>query len=192
MQLSETKGHIYIIRNRINGKGYVGQTVSSLKERLWKHQVSSRYDNNSALHGAIRKYGIGSFSIVEVVSCDRLLLNDLETHYIRFYGTYAPTGHGYNLTEGGDSVHFTDETKAKMRTARLGKCMSLETKAKISSSRKGQHHSSETLAKMSAWQRGSCSEEKKAKISKSLKGRKPSKETRVKMSAARKRIKGGI
>jgi hypothetical protein len=40
--------------------------------------------------------------VEEVASCDSSLLNDLEKHYIKFYGTYAPTGHGYNMTKGGE------------------------------------------------------------------------------------------
>ena len=54
------------------------------------------------------------FEVVE--ECADELLNDREQHWIRELGTLSPDG--YNLTTGGDVCEFSEETKAKMSTAR--------------------------------------------------------------------------
>lgn len=113
-------GHIYLIRNLVNGKGYVGQTIQTVPKRWIAHKSCATHDRGNAVHAAMRKYGTENFTCNEVVSCDSLLLNDLERHYIKFYGTFAPTGHGYNLTEGGETppdctgTKRSEETKKRM------------------------------------------------------------------------------
>ena len=113
---------IYLIRNLINGKGYVGQTEMTIARR-WSGHKSAAKSSSALLHRAIRKYGNENFSITTVASCDPLLLNDLEKHYIKFYGTHFSTGHGYNLTEGGDNppsakgLKRSPETRARMSKA---------------------------------------------------------------------------
>jgi len=164
-------GYIYLIRNTINGKGYVGQTAASIEQRFSEHVVASKRGCGNALYKAMRKYGIENFSVSEVASCDSLLLNDLEKHYIKFYGTFAPTGHGYNLTLGGDGALgyvMSEESKAKMSLAKKGKPMSEAGKQ----ARRGKI----------AWNRGM----RKPKPVRIKKDRQPiSEETRAKMSAAK-------
>jgi group I intron endonuclease len=207
-------GKIYLIRNRINGKGYVGQTIKSLRIRFNEHKYKAKQGSNCALHKAIRKHGVENFEIKEVVSCETVLLDDLEKHYIKFYGTYAPAGHGYNLTEGGDGgfdgrvipkeslarmseVHkgnsyakgykHTDEAKLAMSVAKKGKApypMTEATKAKISATLKGHTVSQKTRNKISEIQKG--------KPQPRLKGRKKgprSAETKAKISATMKKLR---
>jgi group I intron endonuclease len=113
---------IYLIRNLIDGKGYVGQTEMTIARR-WSGHKSDARRNDTFLYQAMRKHSIENFTIEEVVSCDSSLLNDLEKHYIQFYGTHFSTGHGYNLTEGGDNppsakgLKRTAETRARMSEA---------------------------------------------------------------------------
>jgi hypothetical protein len=148
----------------------------------------------------MRKYGVENFTVQEVVHCDELLLNDLENYYIAFYGTFAPTGHGYNLTKGGNSnFSRTEEARLSMSKAHkgqvspmAGKHHSAETKAKLKAA--AENISAKTRAKMSLAKRGkaapnrgkSPSEETKAKISAALKGRSQppmTEETRAKIKA---------
>jgi hypothetical protein len=80
----------------------------------------------------------------------------------------------------------SEESKARMREAKLGKKHSEEHKAIMSESLKGRVHSEEARRKMSETQKGRKkpprSEETKAKISETLSGRKRSEETRRKIS----------
>jgi group I intron endonuclease len=153
-------GKIYLIRNKINGKGYVGQTTHLITKRWSQHKYQARNGKDALLGKAIRKYGIENFTIQEVVKCDVLLLNDLEIHYIKFYGTYAPTGHGYNLTEGStDGWHPSKEVIAKQSAAHKGNkgrklpARSKEHTSKIAAALKGSSHSKEHNARISAAQK---------------------------------------
>ena len=131
-----------------------------------------------------------------VHNVDDLLLNDLEKHYIEFFGTHAPTGHGYNLTKGGDSTsgyRLTDEQRDKMSARMKGHLVSEETKAKLSAANKGKRPSPECIAKGTAASKNRrMSEEARAKQSVRMKGNthlrghKPSEETRAKMSASQR------
>ena len=173
-------GKIYLVRNLVNGKGYVGQTTKSLFFRFNQHKYDANKGSQGAFHKALRKYGFASFEITEVASCDTKLLDDLEKHYIKFYGTYAPTGHGYNLTEGGDGGLegrvFSKGGREKLISVHTG-----------NSYAKGHRVSDEAKAIMSAVQKNrkhySPSEDKRKRISETLKGHPVSEETRAKISA---------
>jgi group I intron endonuclease len=118
------KGYIYLITNEINHKGYVGKTNLTVAKRWKTHLYHAKRGSMQAIHCAIREYGLDNFSVREICRCDELLLNDLEKHYIEFFGTLAHVGHGYNLTVGGDGGK--------------GRVTSEETKKKLSASKKGQ------------------------------------------------------
>jgi group I intron endonuclease len=129
-------GRIYLIRNLVNGKGYVGQTRSSLKVRIQAHLQRTIRGSDLPIHSAIRKYGLENFTVLEVVSCEDLNhLNELERHYIRFFGTFMDKGHGYNLTSGGDvPVEISSIVRLKMSVAKKGK--SPWNKGKVDPNRK--------------------------------------------------------
>lgn len=168
-------GYIYLIRNNINGKGYIGQTVRHIKKRFENHLYDSKNGSGVALHKAIRKYGSDNFTITTVVSCEEVLLDDMEAYYIEFYGTFAPIGHGYNLTKGGDSAPRSKRSAehcAKLSAAKLGKKLSLEHRSKLSEVRAGV-------------KRKPCSTERKLKISLANKGKRRSDKERAAMSLAR-------
>lgn len=176
------RGQIYLIRNLINGKGYVGQTTVGVAKRFAKHVENARAGIDFALYRAMRKYGVDCFTVVEVAACEPTLLDDLEKHYVKFYGTSADNGHGYNMTGGGDSARRPK-----------GSRNSEESKAKNSATHKGMKRpprSDEYRAKQAAAQKGkSVSDEIKAKISAALKGKKKpsrSEEYKATMSAAKK------
>lgn len=57
----EINGIIYGVRNIVNGKWYVGQTVN-FKNRMQDHLRMARYHyDRCVFHSAIRKYGKDSF-----------------------------------------------------------------------------------------------------------------------------------
>ena len=126
--------------------------------RRWcGHKSSAKHNKGGFLHSAIRKYGVDNFIIQEVASCKKELLNDLEKHYIHFFGTHYSTGHGYNLTLGGDlppnhtGLKRSDETREKMSKAQQGRPeMSDECKTRISQTKiaKGQKPSTEHMEKL--------------------------------------------
>jgi group I intron endonuclease len=120
-------GVIYVIRNKINGKKYIGQAVSySSKGKIhgslsrWKSHVNSALSNICEcryLENAIRKYGSDNFTVNDILECGIHELNSFEDEYIQEYNTLAPNG--YNLmTGGGNGRRHHEITKQKMSESR--------------------------------------------------------------------------
>lgn len=91
---------IYIIRNDINDKVYIGQTKGDLGFRLERHIKYAYKGYNFHISRAIRKYGEDKFHI-------NLLLDNLTKEEANFYERYYIKKYdsilkGYNMTEGGD------------------------------------------------------------------------------------------
>lgn len=95
---------IYKIENLINGKIYIGQSVD-IQYRFRNHKSesfnpkSNAYD--TAIHRAIRKYGVDNFSFDVIEECDQDKLREREVYWINYYQSF---GNGYNLTSGGEGV----------------------------------------------------------------------------------------
>lgn len=98
---------IYIIKNKINDKVYVGQTINKIETRFTNHKMASRIEDTK-LYRAIRKYGEDNFYIelLEEVEIDSL--NEREKYWINFYDSY---NNGYNSTLGGDGIQKIDYEK---------------------------------------------------------------------------------
>lgn len=95
-------GSIYIIRNKINNKVYIGQTTMSVEERFKCHLKPSTIKKRKTykLYNAINKYGADNFYVETLESNIPLSeLNVKEMNYILKYDSYK---NGYNSTMGGD------------------------------------------------------------------------------------------
>lgn len=115
---------IYKITNLINNKIYIGQSVNI--ERRWQEHI---YQNrNSAIHQAIKKYGIENFIFEIIEECSQSQLDEREIFWIKYFNSYE---NGYNLTPGG-KAHFYydlnavkemyDECKSMLKTAKQIGC----------------------------------------------------------------------
>lgn len=118
-------GEIYLARNKINQKPYIGQTRSHIlnhgkfrpfgSQKRWVQHVSEavgNYKHQSAkLNNAIRKYGGDAFEVIVLETCPIECLNDLEKLYIEEFDSVK---NGYNLTLGGDKQFMTEEGKQKV------------------------------------------------------------------------------
>lgn len=93
-------GIIYKVRNKINGKLYIGQTIGPLNRRLLAHK-NEAYNNPSKgcpFHLAIVKYGFNNFEAEVLEEVKTELLNEREIYWIDYYNSYR---NGYNATLGG-------------------------------------------------------------------------------------------
>lgn len=96
-------GCVYLIRNLINGKGYVGRTIVAPEVRWQSHISSAQKGVDTPLYRAIRKYGVSRFS-AEVVWRGRAAdVNSKERELIKTLSTHVSAS-GYNVTWGGDGV----------------------------------------------------------------------------------------
>lgn len=110
------EGYIYMIRNLVNGRKYIGQTTNSILERWYHHRstaLSKKSSRKQVLYNAMRSYGLDNFTVErleQIVAKNnhdlKSLLNAREMYYISAYKTKHPDG--YNMTDGGDS--YTDES----------------------------------------------------------------------------------
>lgn len=121
--IHNVKNHagLYCIRNTINGKCYIGQSVK-LRKRIHKHITNFKTNLYDApLYRAFDKYGLDKFEVIILntfVDTNNPKLKEtmdkLEKKYIKEYNSYGPTG--YNQTYGGDAgvlgLKMTDEQKA--------------------------------------------------------------------------------
>lgn len=96
---------IYIYRNTINQKVYIGQSTNidrRIKEHNLRAYQESSTEYNSLLCKAIRKHGLENFEIKVLKTCSKDELDSLEQYYIKYYNSYLKEC-GYNMTMGGNS-----------------------------------------------------------------------------------------
>ena len=179
-------GYIYMIRNTVNGKAYIGQTIQKVEKRVNKHFYES---SCRALHNAIKKYGRDAFTVEILHEVLDIFLDDFEVAEIKKHNTLVPNG--YNLHSGGNVNTFvSDETRRKLSEANKGRKRSPETRRKLSEANKGKTLSPEHRRKMSEANKGkTLSPEHRRKLSEARKGRKHSPQARRKISEANKRRK---
>lgn len=101
--------YIYKITNKLNGKIYVGQTVSKLEARFKRHVVDSKR-MGCALHIAIQRHGAHNFDIVELEQCPREHLNEREVFWISSLDSRRKSV-GYNMTSGGNGGDMSQQPK---------------------------------------------------------------------------------
>jgi hypothetical protein len=191
---------IYCIKNTVNGKLYIGQTVRDKKSRWNSHVCDAMSGRDSMpLHSAIRKYGKENFTLRTIATCGSENLDWLECVFIALYGTQN-RDKGYNRTMGGDGLkNPSAEVRKKMADAKRGKQMNKwneSARAKLSASKTGVKTSEKHRAAVKAgWAarlanpniaKRKHGEEAKAKMREAAKGRKPTAEAKEKMSAAKR------
>ena len=100
-------GEIYILKNKINNKVYIGQTTQGSKVRFKQHLKLLKSNQTQLIHKAIKKYGKENF-YYEVLyeNIDNYeQLNKLEEECILKYNSLTPNG--YNMCPGGQKYRRT-------------------------------------------------------------------------------------
>ncbi len=157
-------GTIYVLRNRLNGKCYVGQT-RNLNKRLAHHKCPGE-TKRSFIGKAIGKYGWDNFDRLFFHGIPEGLIDDSERLMIRALRSQKPNG--YNLEGGGcrlkhhhpDSnhkrsialrgerhplwgTHLSDEQRKHLSEIWRGRRLSDDTKRKISIANTGKKRTDE-------------------------------------------------
>ena len=94
------KYKIYMHKNKVNGKVYIGQTYTSLQHRFGKD--GCRYSGCPIFWNAIQKYGWDNFEhiILEEGINNKKEANEKEKYYIALYNS-TNGDFGYNIQIGG-------------------------------------------------------------------------------------------
>lgn len=144
---SNNKYCVYIHKNKINNKVYVGLTSINPIHR-WKN--GEGYKNQPKFYNAIKKYGWDNFQ--HIIIKDHLSVqnaSDLEKQLIQQYNSLN-NQKGYNNRTGGvQSYTLTPEQRWARGKAFRGKNFSEQHKKKISEALKNRTFSEETRIKMS-------------------------------------------
>lgn len=140
---------IYSIKNLINKKVYIGQTLNSFYKRFLLHQwkLKNNCHDNKYLQNSYNKYKDENFifSVVEFFDeKDVEKINEREKYWINYYRELKLS---YNLQDGGQDRNFNRfislESRKKIgeinRERMIGTKLSSETKNKMSTTRKGKY-----------------------------------------------------
>lgn len=112
--------YIYVIRNVINGKVYVGQT-RDLVFRKQGHWYCGRSGVRSHLYDSMRKHGLEHFTFECIEECEIELIDDRERYWIAHFDAMNPMK-GYNKESGGHALKtLSEETKRKISLANKGR-----------------------------------------------------------------------
>lgn len=163
-----SKSGVYLIRNLVNGKRYVGSAAKGFQPRWTKHQSELRLGkhHSPALQAAWNMYGEENFVFEVHTYCSPEECVPTEQKVLDAMQTYLPA-FGYNCCRVAASflgMKHTEETKRKISQANKGKPKSEATKQKLAESRRN------------------ATPETRRRLSEALKGKKPSDEARRKMS----------
>ena len=154
----EIYGIIYVIKNKVNGKCYIGQTTKEKGfdgrysyggegiERVYNyHKLNKEHNRNYNKHllSSIEKYGFEAFEVDEEfdVAYSKEELDKLEDMYIKVYDCID---NGYNHKGGGVNGKHSEETKQNLREVNKGENNPMY----------GKHHTEESKQKMSEANKG--------------------------------------
>ena len=174
---------IYVIRNLVNDKLYVGKSVH-IENRWLEHQSDLGNGRHANIHlqRAYDKYGPDNLLHEVLELCEEDVLDSREIYWINHFGGHE-SERLYNMTAGGEGFaggHHTEEAKKKIAQAQVGKPpIDAEARAKISEAHKGKVVSAETRERMRQAQLGKkrvFTEEHRRNISEARKGKKMSEE----------------
>lgn len=126
---------IYLIRNKINGKVYVGQSTNI--HRRWMEHLRSgqpelyskknERDSTTPIHLAMQKYGIENFVLITLEECPREELNDREKFWIKQFDS-TNKKNGYNIGQGGQNsfaLKGENHSQAKLTQAQVNEIKEL-------------------------------------------------------------------
>jgi group I intron endonuclease len=151
---------IYEIRNKVNGKVYIGQSVNvKYRNTDELNELRKNVFHNYHLQNAWNKYGEENFKFSLIERCNEKKLNEREIYHVRNSG-YPNRKLCYNLTEGGKSGKSHPEIAKKLSETRKrmyasgelipwmkGKTQPKKTREKISKSHTGKKRSLESRQK---------------------------------------------
>ena len=132
-------GYIYGLRNKINGKWYIGATKSDPYQYMDYQYRKLKGKYRPKLEKSINAHGIDNFDFVLLDSADtKEALGELEKQYIKDYDSIK---NGYNCQAGGVRGPQSPEARKNISDGlkAIGKASPM----------KGKKHKPETIAKMS-------------------------------------------
>ena len=171
---------IYMIRNKVNGKQYIGSGI--IEDRFYSHKYKLNRDihENDHLQNSWNKHGSDNFEFEVLIYCSEDNLIFYEQKFIDYLFENYDFNEFYNIARDAKSPsknrELSEEHKRKISEAISGEDHPMY----------GKSHDEESKEKMKESHKGkSLSKEHKDKLSQTLSGRHIKKETRKKISKAK-------
>ena len=160
---------IYVLRNSVNDKLYVGQSVH-IKRRWSEHKKSAKTGSSFPISCAIRKHGAEAFTVEILEECSPESLDAREEHWMT---ELLVAGKTYNIMPAGQRGRIMDAATREHISAKLrGRKLPHEHVENIRRGQIGREHTEEAKEKIAAWHRGRPkSAESVAKRAESLRNR---------------------
>lgn len=131
------KSGIYSIKNKINGKIYIG--CSKKIEVRWRKHCHKLKNRKSVINDAIQKHGSENFEFEILLECPSICFDYWEQYYISKFSSIVPIG--YNLTSGGEyKKTYSKETRDKISKSTKGRIISDVCRKRASECNKGNKH----------------------------------------------------
>lgn len=125
---------IYIIKNKINNKVYIGSTIKDFIKRWSIHKVFLRNGNHHSprLQNAWDKYGEENFEfqILELLE-EKEKIIERENFYLQEYKSYDKK-YGYNICKTAYENPMKNVSNGKQKHGMYNKTHSIEARKKIS------------------------------------------------------------
>ena len=140
---------IYVIRNLINGKIYIGQTKDA-HQRILAHLSLSRLANKDSqpIHKAIKKYGHENFVFFMLIDDPGITREELNSLEIQTIQHFKENGFVlYNVADGGLAGDLGAKVRQKISKKLKGRVFTKEWREKISKALKGKKRSQELVEK---------------------------------------------
>ena len=119
--MNENNYTVYMHKNKINGKVYIGTSRQQPIKRRWRQ--GSTYKECSKFYKDIQKYGFDNFE--HIILFENLNQKEAFSKEIELIKKYDSINNGYNILKGGNlsntGIHFTQEHKQKIGFANKGK-----------------------------------------------------------------------
>lgn len=125
--------YIYLIRNLVNHKVYVGQTCNPSRRRSG-HFSNTKKQIDHPFYRSIQKHGVENFSFEVIEECSDDQIDDREIYWITYYDS-CNREFGYNIEPGGRGI--TNKTRKKLSDVLkgnkycVGRAATQETREKL-------------------------------------------------------------
>lgn len=132
-------GHIYKITNLIDGKIYIGKSVSNYLRRYSEHLKAAenwgelQQAQRSHIYSAMHRYGVENFEISLIEECSNEILSEREKYWISKFNSQDPSI-GYNIAPGGaggDTFSALTEEEKRHRREKMSLTLSSKTKGYV-------------------------------------------------------------
>jgi len=106
-------GYIYIIRNDITDKVYIGQTKRTIEKRWEEHcKYALELDSKSKIYTAMKEIGLEHFNIAPIEEVEDVQeRNKREIYWIAYYDSFE---NGYNSTRGGGCFDWSIASRLEL------------------------------------------------------------------------------